>query len=157
MLVLFVEFLALGLLLVLWLQFEQRHVRDKRLHLLPDVLWRPVTRRHVQTHIERRQVGRMTQPVVFADVRTEHVHPLQECLIEGWQLRVLEASFPVVCHQLIVGAQGMQPIGVHLMGMHRQESLQSGNGRTEVMFLQMGEYIFQALMGFHGSYFFDSH
>ena len=37
------------------------------------------------------------------------------------------------------------------------ESLQSGDGRTEVMSLQMGEYIFQALMGFHGSYFFDSH
>ena len=79
----------------------------------------------------------MSQAIMLADIRTEHVHPLQERLIEGWQLRVLEPTLPVVCHQLIVGPQGMQPVRVHLMRMYRQESLQSSDGRTEIMSLQM--------------------
>ena len=106
-LVLAIELPPTVLPFMLRFQFEHDHVRDKRLHLLTDILRRPVAHRHMQTHIDRRQEGRMSQAIMLADIRTEHVHPLQERLIEGWQLRVLEPTLPVVCHQLIVGPQGM--------------------------------------------------
>ena len=91
----------------------------------------------------------MAHAVADADIGAEHVHTLQERLIECRQLRVLEATLPVISHQLIVGAHGVKPVGVHLMGMHREEGLELADGGAEVARLQMVEYLFQTLMGLH--------
>ena len=114
------------------LQSCQRHIRDKSLQTLSDHLRRPVAWRGVNLGIERIQIGRMADVITAGDGGIEHIHPSQQIVVEVRHLGILIAAPPVVGHQLIVGLDGVEPIGVHLMRMHGQEIVRCRDGLAEV-------------------------
>ena len=93
---------------------------------------------------------------MLTDIGTEHIHALQQRLVECWQLRVFESTFPIISHQLIIRFKGMQSVGVNLMRMDREIVLQFHYSSTKISIIQMRENILQALMSIH-SYFFFNH
>ena len=81
----------------------------------------------------------MTHCVVDGNIRAQHIHTLQQVIIETGQLGVFETSTPIVGHQLIVGSDGKKPVGIDLMRMHREKGIQRMYSLTEAATLQEGE------------------
>ena len=79
----------------------------------------------------------MADVITAGDGGIEHVHPSQQIVVEGRHLRILIAAPPVVGHQLIVGLDGVESVGIHLMGMHGQKIIRRRDGLAEVP-LQQG-------------------
>ena len=97
-----IELLTLGLSRMGGFELEHRYLRNERLKLLADVLRRPVASRHVRPIVERREQGGVADVVGAGDIGVEHIHALEQGVVEAWQLGILETTTPVVGHQLIV-------------------------------------------------------
>ena len=119
------------------LQPREGHFGYEGLQTLPDHLWRPVAGRRMDTGIERIQKRRVSDVVTAGDGGIEHVHPSKQIVVETRHLGILISAPPVVSHQLVVCLDGVQPVGIHLMGMYGQEIVRRRDGLAEIT-LQQG-------------------
>lgn len=85
----------------------------------------------------------MAYRIVDGNIRTQHVHTLQQVLIETGQLRILESTTPIVSHQLIVCPDGEKPVSIDLMGMYGEKGLQCLDSLTETSAFQVVEDLIQ--------------
>ena len=91
-----------GLTVFLRLQFQHGQVSNETLHFLTDSRHGPGTVFLTHTGIEGFQIRRGTHVAVYRDISTHHIQALQEPLVLFRQKRILDATRPVVSHQLVV-------------------------------------------------------
>ena len=138
---------------MLWLQVKNGHLRDMRFQRLTQAVYRPVAGSHLQPHIDTGKEGRVADGIRQRDVGMKHIQPPQQIVVKRRQLRVLEATLPIVRHQLEVRTDSFQTRDVSMLLTRYQIAVQRGNRLTEIPCREPFAHLCQYLVLYHTLFF----